>query len=92
MHLVNLDGAFGENSHQNYAALTQIIASCGDSLSTQLAGGLRTLAQIEYAFNLGITRAILGTAILEDFSFAKKVIATFGSERIVFVWTRERMY
>jgi phosphoribosylformimino-5-aminoimidazole carboxamide ribotide isomerase len=84
LHLINLDGAFGENTRANYAALEQIIATCGDSLSTQLGGGLRSLAQIENALNLGISRAILGTAILEDFSFAEKAIAEFGSERIVF--------
>ena len=84
LHLINLDGAFGENTRANYSALEEILATCGDSLSTQLGGGLRTLAEIENALELGITRAILGTAILEDFSFAEKAIAEFGRERIVF--------
>ncbi len=84
LHLINLDGAFGENTRANYTALEQIITACGDSLSTQLGGGIRTLAEIENALNLGISRVILGTSILEDFSFAEKAIAGFGRERIVF--------
>ena len=83
-HLINLDGAFGENTQANYAALEKIIAACGESISTQLGGGIRTLADIENALELGITRVILGTSILEDFSFAEKAIARFGAEKIVF--------
>ena len=84
LHLINLDGAFDENTQANYAALEKIIAVCGDEMSTQLGGGIRTLADIENALNLGITRVILGTSILEDFSFAKKAIDKFGAEQIIF--------
>ncbi|MBT3336559.1 MAG: 1-(5-phosphoribosyl)-5-[(5-phosphoribosylamino)methylideneamino]imidazole-4-carboxamide isomerase [Anaerolineae bacterium] len=82
-HLINLDGAFGEYIEPNQRAIKNILVACGD-ISTQLGGGIRSLADIEGALNLGITRVILGTAILEDFSFAKKVIAEFGADRIVF--------
>ena len=84
LHLINLDGAFGENTQANYAALEKIIAACGDKISTQLGGGIRTLSDIENALNLGFTRVIVGTSILEDFSFAKKAIDKFGAEQIVF--------
>lgn len=83
-HLINLDGAFGENTQANYVALEKIIAVCGESIFTQLGGGIRTLADIENALALGISRVILGTSILEDFSFAEKAINEFGVEKIVF--------
>lgn len=84
LHLVNLDGAFGENTEPNQRALKNILAACGDDLSTQLGGGMRSLDDIKNALALGITRVILGTAILEDFSFAEKALGEFGSDRIVF--------
>ena len=84
LHLVNLDGAFGENAESNQVALKNILTTCGDDLSTQLGGGLRSLGDIRKALAFGITRVILGTAILEDFSFAEKAIGEFGSDQIVF--------
>ena len=84
LHLVNLDGAFGENMQANQGAVKNILAACGNQLTTQLGGGIRSLADIKEALALGITRVILGTAILEDFSFAEKAIGEFGSDQIVF--------
>ncbi|MCF6277888.1 MAG: 1-(5-phosphoribosyl)-5-[(5-phosphoribosylamino)methylideneamino]imidazole-4-carboxamide isomerase [Anaerolineales bacterium] len=84
LHLVNLDGAFGVDTQANMRALKALIAACGENMATQLGGGLRSLAAIENALALGITRVILGTVILEDFSFAEKAISVFGRERIVF--------
>ena len=84
LHLVNLDGAFGENTEPNQRAIKNILAACGDKIFTQLGGGLRSLGDIRSALALGITRVILGTAILENPGFAEKAIGEFGSDRIVF--------
>jgi phosphoribosylformimino-5-aminoimidazole carboxamide ribotide isomerase len=83
LHLVNLDGAFDENIQANQTAISNILTAC-PNMSTQLGGGLRSLSNIEGALKLGISRIILGTAILEDFSFAKKALEEFGADRIVF--------
>ena len=84
LHLVNLDGAFEDNTDRNQLALKNILATCKDDISTQLGGGLRSLKDIETALELGLTRVIIGTAALENPEFAEKVLNEFGPEKIVF--------
>lgn len=63
LHLVDLDGAFAGNP-QNAQAIEAIAKSL--SIPIQLGGGLRSIEQIRAAFKLGIRRAIIGTAALEN--------------------------
>jgi phosphoribosylformimino-5-aminoimidazole carboxamide ribotide isomerase len=84
LHIVNLDGAFGENTQSNQIAIKAVLNACGSRMSTQLGGGIRTLSDIESALKLGLTRVILGTAALESLEFAKQAIGEFGREQIVF--------
>ena len=47
LHVVNLDGAFGEPSNQNQTAIQNIIATGKNKVKIQLGGGFRTIEQID---------------------------------------------
>jgi phosphoribosylformimino-5-aminoimidazole carboxamide ribotide isomerase len=79
LHVVNLDGSFGEAGAANAAALERIVAT---GAQVQLGGGMRTLADIERALGLGVARAIIGTAAIENPALVREAISRFGPERI----------
>lgn len=79
LHVVNLDGSFGEAGAANAAALERIVAT---GARVQLGGGMRTLADIERALALGVARAIIGTAAVENPELVREAIERFGPQRI----------
>ncbi len=66
LHLVDLDGAFSGRPQQ-----LSVVADVARAVKVpvQLGGGLRSLADLEQAFDAGIERAVLGTAAVEDEEF-----------------------
>ncbi|MEE4195198.1 MAG: 1-(5-phosphoribosyl)-5-[(5-phosphoribosylamino)methylideneamino]imidazole-4-carboxamide isomerase [Anaerolineae bacterium] len=84
LHVVNLNGAFGENTSENEAAIQQITNKYHQALQIQLGGGLRTIEQIEKAFQMGVSRVVLGTAVIENPEFGVDVLAQFGGEKVAF--------
>lgn len=84
LHVVNLDGAFGEHSIRNETALDQILLAAENKAQVQLGGGLRTLESIQEALEKGISRVVLGTAVIENPSFGEQVLDTFDSQQIAF--------
>ncbi len=87
LHVVNLDGAFGEYGVAanalplNLQRLAEIRAAV--ALPIQFGGGLRQLQDIELALALGATRVVLGTAAVRDPELVRQALRQFGSERIV---------
>jgi phosphoribosylformimino-5-aminoimidazole carboxamide ribotide isomerase len=79
LHVVNLDGAFGEGGHENLAALEQIL---GAGLRVQFGGGLRDLESLRRVLEMGVRRAILGTAAVEGAALVQAALVAFGPERI----------
>jgi phosphoribosylformimino-5-aminoimidazole carboxamide ribotide isomerase len=83
LHVVNLDGAFGEGSPVNRLALQSILQVAKEfDACVQFGGGLRSLDAIESVFKLGVRRAILGTIAIEDPNVVSFAIRDFGVERI----------
>ena len=86
LHVVNLDGAFGQAS-SNLHVVKEIISSNlqppTSNLQIQFGGGLRTLADIEGALALGLARVILGTVAVKEPSLVAEAVQRFGAERIV---------
>ena len=86
LHVVNLDGAFGQAS-SNLRVVKEIISSNlqppTSNLQIQFGGGLRTMADIEGALELGLARAILGTVAVKEPSLVAEAVKHFGAERIV---------
>lgn len=83
LHVVNLDGAFGEPDQQNRSALRRILeVSAQAGAQVQFGGGLRSLADIEGAFLLGVNRVILGTVAVEAPELAAEALQRYGSQRV----------
>jgi phosphoribosylformimino-5-aminoimidazole carboxamide ribotide isomerase len=80
LHVVNLDGAFGDNSSANQRELTRVVSAV--SISVQFGGGLRDLASIETAFALGVARVVIGTAAIENPQLVADALARFGADRV----------
>jgi phosphoribosylformimino-5-aminoimidazole carboxamide ribotide isomerase len=87
LHVVNLDGAFGEGTGApgdqiNLQRLEEIRAALPGT-PVQFGGGVRSLADVETALALGATRAIVGTVAVQNPELVEEMIAHFGPEQIV---------
>ncbi|PWH18749.1 MAG: 1-(5-phosphoribosyl)-5-[(5-phosphoribosylamino)methylideneamino]imidazole-4-carboxamide isomerase [Anaerolineae bacterium] len=83
LHIVNLDGAFGEAGQANRAAVAAICRALqGSSVRLQLGGGLRSLTDIEQAFDQGVNRVVLGTLALEKPTVLRQVVQRFGAAQV----------
>jgi phosphoribosylformimino-5-aminoimidazole carboxamide ribotide isomerase len=79
LHVVNLDGAFGEPDDANRAALQAIL---GTEVQVQLGGGLRSLDAVASVLTLGVQRAVIGTAAIEDPELVRQAVVNFGAEHM----------
>ena len=86
LHIVNLDGAFGDADLPNQKAIGALIEEVKGKhpdCQIQLGGGLRTPADIARAFESGLDRVILGTMAIEDPTSTRTALADYGSDRVV---------
>ncbi len=83
LHVVNLDGALGDQGPDalNLRRLAEIRAAV--ALPIQFGGGLRTLDDVAQALALGATRVVLGTAAVQQPELATAAVQRFGAEAIV---------
>lgn len=83
LHVVNLDGAFGEAAAANQQALRQILDETQRAgVHVQLGGGLRSLENIQSAFDSGVNRVVLGTVIVEQPQVMTEALQRWGPERV----------
>lgn len=86
LHIVDLDGAAkGELCH---GPLIEEIAR-SVHIPLQLGGGLRRIEAIAQALELGVARAILGTAAIEDHALIREACHRFGNRVIVSIDARD---
>ena len=83
LHIVNLDGAFGDAGDMpiNLQRLAEIRAAV--DLPIQFGGGLRTVADVARTLELGVSRVVLGTVAVRQPEIVATAIAQFGPEQIV---------
>lgn len=79
LHVVNLDGAFGEKSAANWEALAGIAQL---ACQVQFGGGIRALADVERALKTGADRVVLGTVAVENPELVGEAIQAFGAASI----------
>ncbi|MBI5962231.1 MAG: 1-(5-phosphoribosyl)-5-[(5-phosphoribosylamino)methylideneamino]imidazole-4-carboxamide isomerase [Chloroflexi bacterium] len=79
LHVVNLDGAFGEGDNANRAALESILKL---GARVQFGGGIRSMDSIADVLKLGVSRAILGTIAIEQPTIVADALTRFGAEQI----------
>lgn len=83
LHVVSLDGAFGEADAANRLALQNIIEVANQfTVPVQFGGGLRSFDAIAAALSLGVSRVVLGTLATETPDVVEKALIRFGEERI----------
>ena len=80
LHVVNLDGAFGDDTAENVRALGEILAAV--TIPVQFGGGLRNLASVQAAYARGVSRIVIGTGAIENPALLSDVLTRFGSETI----------
>lgn len=86
LHIVDLDGAAkGELCH--ISLIKEIAQSV--HIPLQLGGGLRRIEAIAQAMELGVARAILGTAAIEDRALIQEACHRFGNRIIVSIDARD---
>ncbi len=79
LHVVNLDGAFGETESPNLAAVAKI-AQRGTPV--QFGGGLRTLEDIDRVIDQGVSRVVIGTAAVKNPALVDAALAKHGAAKI----------
>ncbi len=83
LHVVNLDGAFGQDDAANRAALQAILGVAkGLGARVQFGGGLRSLEAVAQALGLGVDRVVLGTLAVRHPSVLAEALQRWGPERI----------
>ncbi len=84
LHVVNLDGAFEEDSNKNQSALRAILKLSGSDMKVQFGGGMRNLASVAQALDAGVSRVILGTAAIQSPEFAAEALERFSAQSLAF--------
>jgi len=83
LHVVNLDGAFGDGDVANRHALDSILKVASDfETDVQFGGGLRSLKSLTQILNLGVSRIVLGTIAVEQPGVVTSALKEFGAEKI----------
>lgn len=75
LHVVDLDGAFGEES-SNLTVVEHMAREIG--VPIQFGGGVRSLTAVEAVLSLGVRRVVLGTAAVTDTALVAQAIARYG--------------
>ncbi len=80
LHVVNLDGAFGESASANVSALSAILKA---GLKVQFGGGMRELSGIQRALDAGVARVVIGTAAIENPALIDVAMRMHGPGKVV---------
>ncbi len=80
LHLINLDGAFGEGK-KNQEIIEKIVDEI--SIPIQLGGGIRTRKDATDLLEKGIDKVILGTMAIENPENVTELAEEFGKDRII---------
>jgi phosphoribosylformimino-5-aminoimidazole carboxamide ribotide isomerase len=86
LHIVDLNGAVeGRPVHTE-----EVAAICQQAgLSVQLGGGLRSVETVEAAFDLGVTRVVIGTAAYDNAEFLRALCKKFPGKIVVGIDARQ---
>ncbi|HVN79179.1 MAG TPA: 1-(5-phosphoribosyl)-5-[(5-phosphoribosylamino)methylideneamino]imidazole-4-carboxamide isomerase [Terriglobia bacterium] len=88
LHLIDLDGAMGDQSI-NRAHAKHIFKAL--KIPVQFGGGVRNMENLEDLLQAGARRVILGTAAVEDPGFVKQALSKFQQHVAIGLDAREGM-
>jgi phosphoribosylformimino-5-aminoimidazole carboxamide ribotide isomerase len=86
LHVVDLDGAL--NGTPVHAPIVAQLAAAFPG-TVELGGGLRDRASVETAIATGVTRVVVGTAVLEDDEFVRWATGRLGDRFVVSLDARD---
>ena len=86
VHMVDLDGA-RDGVRQNGGLVRTVAEQSG--LRVELGGGIRSMEDLEEVFELGVWRAVLGSAAVEDPAFVREAVSRYGGRIAVGVDTKD---
>ena len=81
LHVVNLDGAFGDSDAENLKAARSIFKSV--SVPVQFGGGITSVADVDRILDAGASYAIVGTLAQERPEVLNELVQRFGKKIIV---------
>jgi phosphoribosylformimino-5-aminoimidazole carboxamide ribotide isomerase len=79
LHVVNLDGAFGEDPGPNMAELKRILTL---GMKVEFGGGVRDRSTIDGLFELGVERVCLGTAAIREPALLEWALQSYSPAHI----------
>lgn len=80
LHVVNLDGAFGQ-AEKNAAVIRDLVTETG--VEIQLGGGIRSFSDAESWLDTGVERVIIGTLAIRNPDILTELSDSFGREHIM---------
>ena len=81
LHVVNLDGAFGDSDTENLNAAKRIFSAV--NIPVQFGGGITSIADVNTLLDAGASYVIIGTLAQEQPELLKEMIRHFQSKIIV---------
>jgi len=79
LHVINLSGAFNEDTKANLKALESILSV---GLKVEFGGGIRDKETVRISLEMGVERVFLGTATIKNPELVDWAIEKYGSPRI----------
>lgn len=80
LHVVDLDRAFGTGD--NLTVIQSIVSRVGGQTGVQVGGGIRSLEALTAVLELGVRRAVLGTAVVTDPALVPRALQAVGEKRL----------
>ncbi|MCD7723184.1 MAG: 1-(5-phosphoribosyl)-5-[(5-phosphoribosylamino)methylideneamino]imidazole-4-carboxamide isomerase [Clostridiales bacterium] len=77
IHMVDLDGS-KEKKRVNSGVFLEVAEKTG--LKVELGGGIRTMGDIEFYLENGISRVILGSAAIKDHALVENAVKKYGGK------------
>lgn len=87
IHTVDLDGA-RDGERKNARAIIDIVQKA-NGVPVQLGGGVRDMRSLEKTLELGVQRAIIGTAAVNQPEFVKEAAKRYGAQVAVGIDAKE---
>ena len=85
VHMVDLDGA--RDGVRKNGEIVRAVARTG--LKVELGGGIRSMADLEEVFSLGVYRAVIGSAAVTDPDFVARAARRYGERVAVGIDARD---
>ena len=80
LHLVDLDGA-RSGTFLNRPSIEAIVKNI--KIPVQIGGGIRDEKKVKAFLDLGVARVILGTVAVRDRALLERLLADYGSDKII---------